>query len=409
MRNNDERGASQKINGLAFVFLSSVIFISVAYVVLNYENIVRVFLWDYTVYASATKTSFAGFNPYTPGVIQQYGANAGFNFTSPPIFLTLIQTLNRELGPRLLFGVYTSIFFLLLVYTGTLQLRLTSPAYKIKDLRGDIVTTFTAFNIAGITATMSGNFGVIMNSLVIISVYYGIHHNRWWLFYISLIAFATIKPFYLEFLLIPAFISRKWCQCAIISISCTVIVAGVYAFSWHSNPGLFADWRNSLADQSFARGDAGANLFAFFSSVEGLKNGAVVGVVGQILFVMGLLALVTSGLPKNNSRRLSAIWVCAVYANPRLMMYDVALAAIPISALIADWASEYFKISRFAAGAFCCAALFGLGLLSGIEPLIPASLAFPFIAMAAIALGCLDEKARTSVKTTKAKCMSMPE
>lgn len=178
MRNNDERGASQKINALAFAFLSSVIFISVAYVVLNYENIVRVFFWDYTVYASATETSFGGFNPYIPGIIQKYGANAGFNFTSPPIFLTLIQTLYRGLGPRLLFGVYTSIFFLLLVYTGTLQLRLTSPAYKIKDLRGDIVTTFTAFNIAGITAAMSGNVGVIMNSLIIISVYYGIHHNR---------------------------------------------------------------------------------------------------------------------------------------------------------------------------------------------------------------------------------------
>lgn len=373
---------------LAIISLATVVLSCAFYVALNFQKLAEKFFWDFFVYSGALRAASAGMNPYQPGAIQTFGVPAHFNFTSPPVFIWTMQGLDHWLGSAVLAGGYVALFCVAFFGTIWTQLKLLADGAHGKSMIPYVVAAFAVFNIAGLTSLISGNIGIILNFLVAKGGWYGERKNNWIPLFLAVSIAATLKPFYLEFLILPVFLSADWRRMIAISALCVLFVAGVYALSWNISPDTFLDWRESLADQSITRGDAGSNLFAFVMSSAVFGSNALIAAAVQVGLSCVLLLIVHYGLPCHDERRLAALWVVAIFANPRLMAYDAALAALPVLSLLAGWAAQRFDLPRFASSAFVCASLYSLGVLSPANPLIPRSIVFPLVAVVSIVLAC---------------------
>lgn len=381
-----------RLDRVATIVLFGVLTSCAFYLLLRAEALTKVFFWDYQVYAGAIEAFGKGMNGYERGVIQQFGVGSAFNFTSPPFFLALLQALDGLLGQQALFAAYATVFAALLAISTLAQLRLLAPHAPLRALDGDALAILAGFNIAGLMTIISGNFGVILNAIVAIGIGHGVRSRQWWPLFLGIAFCAAIKPFYLQFLIVPVFLEPPTVRRLLAAAASAGAAAAAYAASWLGDPARFEAWRASLVDQSLTRGDVGANVFAFVVNDLAPGNAVLVGGAVQVLFTGCLLLLVLVGMPRNNERRLAGLWVAACFANPRMMMYDLAFVTAPVVALTAAWGARRLAISRHAAGAFCCAALFGLGLFSTTDPVVPRSLSFPLMAVLAIAAGCLDER-----------------
>lgn len=388
---------AHRLDRIAAIVLGAVLTSCVLYVALRWRPIGANLFWDYRVYASAVEAFAAGLDPYRAGVIQRFGAAPGLNFTSPPAFLALMRGLDAAVGVRGLLALYVAVFVSLLAATTAAQLRLLVPGTPARQLSGDILAVFAAFNIAGLMTIITGNFGVLLNAAIALGIAHGVRTRRWWPLFVAIALCAAIKPFYLQFLAVPVLheavpLGAATLRRLAVAAGSVLAAAAIYAASWAMDPVRFAAWRTSLADQSFARGDMGANLFAWLVQDSGLRIAVLPAGALQLLFAGLLLGIVHRGLPRPNARRLAGLWLAAAFANPRLMMYDLAFVAIPATALLAGWAARRFGLSRHAAGGFACAALFGVGLLSTTDPIVPRSLTFPMVALLAVVLACRDER-----------------
>jgi hypothetical protein len=114
-------------------------------------------------------------------------------------------------------------------------------------------------------------------------------------------------------------------------------------------PALFHEWLRALSKQTLIDGLLGSGLFA---AVFHQTSARLAPYEAQLALSV-VLVLASLALPQERARRIAGLTVAAVFLNPRLMPYDICIAAIPLLACIAGAVSGL----RQAAWAILLAAL----------------------------------------------------
>ena len=343
------------------------------------------FFWDYWVYQGTMRAIRAGQDPYLLGTIQRFGVEEGYNFTYPPIAFHALQGLSAFsdrwvlMGYAMLFGA--SVLVSLHALVGTLFKN--APFF---DRACAVLAAFATFTMAGTIMVSSANVGVMLNCMILMGLAWSLKGKACWPYYAAVLLGALIKPFYLEFLIVPFLVGRPFDKSAISLILVTTLCAAVYGLFFQFDGDAFRQWVNSLTDQSLSKGVAGDNIFDLARSVWGTG----IALTAQALFSLALIAIAGTMRTAAMPLRLSAALIAAAFANPRIMMYDVFVAAVPIFCLLQALIARRLRLDHKSASLAAVSFLFVIGLLSlRGNPLVPRSVAFPLIALLSLSAACL--------------------
>ena len=100
-------------------------------------------------------------------------------------------------------------------------------------------------------------------------------------------------------------------------------------------PALFHEWLRALSKQTLIDGLLGSGLFA---AVFHQASARVAPYEAQLAFSAALV-VASLALPRAPTQRAAGLLLAAVFLNPRLMPYDICVAAIPLLACIAGAAN----------------------------------------------------------------------
>jgi hypothetical protein len=259
-------------------------------------------LVDAHVYAHALNTYYHGGDPYLQ--------DSKYRFIYAPMFLQV-----PNLG-RVAWYSYLAIDMACL---------LSIPYAISRFLEGSWATTAWCYLIftfvptfAGEMTLLSGNVGSILYAAVLFSGLRGMKRGEWLPFYLSVIVSASLKPAMLAFLLLPTLISAAWIPSAV-SIGAVGAIFGIQRLAW---PVQFKEFQAAVHSQLYEHGDLGYGITGL---MHGTHMSFIVHVGAVLLFVVYLWWVRSD----RDAGWLAALLILCVFANPRPIHYDVAVAAVP--------------------------------------------------------------------------------
>lgn len=290
-------------------------------------------LVDAHVYSRALNIRHHGGDPYLE--------DARLRFVYPPWFL-LVPYIGKV-------GWY----LYLVVNVGSL---LSIPYLISRYLQGTWATTtwcylvFTLMpTLPGEESMMGGNLANILYAALLLSGLRGIRSSRWLAYYVAVFLFASVKPQMLCFLLLPLLWGAGW-------IGSTLSVASVgatFGVQWALAPRLFKEFEMAVRSQLVTDGDIGVGIPSLF------HNWHISVLMHFLVIAIFTLCMWMTRPHRNDPAWISAILVLCVLANPRLIHYDIAVAAVPTLYVLANG----FQRSPKLAG-LCSVVLFLLFSLS---------------------------------------------
>ncbi len=341
------------------------------------------FFWDYWVYQGAIAALRVGADPYASGAMQRFGVEDGYNFTYPPIALDILEPL-AALDPTAAMWAYAILFVAAALWLLWLLARTFCASLSPFQCACALVAGIAAFTMAGTIAIGSANLGVILNAIVLTALIYGIRSRSYLPFLLAVVLCSSIKPFYLQFLIVPFLVNREGWTYVLKSAVVVGATAAIYLSYYYFSEARFTSWVMSITDQSITQGVLGENVFGFARSLGAGDIGAL-AIHG--LFCLAMLTFAMGFRSADDKVRLAVALIAASFLNPRMMMYDVQVAAIPAFYLICSLPLLQHRMLPATGALLTVGLLFGLGLLSlrGDE-LIARPLAFPLTAFAVVVI-----------------------
>jgi hypothetical protein len=335
--------------------------------------------WDLPVYLGAVDLLAAGENPYRSELLHALGVPSYFYFISPPAVMSLFAAIANTPLRYLFEPALMALHFAAMMGTPILLGRLffgRSPA-RLALAAGAF---FTLFATAGIGAFGAMNNGSILHFAIVAASLRGFAGKRWTAFHIAVTAAAMFKPYYASFWLLPVLAHGfSWRQ-TMTAAGCAALAAAAYLLPALLAPELFQSWAANIF-RSLSVGDVGENIYGLI-----LKWGAAAPswtpYAGQLAFMalLGLLLLVTR---LRGPKLWAALFISAIFMNPRPMGYDVAPAAVPLAYLCATFLPWRVPLGwRLLASTYALAG--AMLMLSYNDWLIPAPLLFPVIVAATL-------------------------
>lgn len=313
--------------GTAFAIL---LFLAVC---LHHAKLVNNPLEDAHVYSRALDTLHRGGDPYLE--------DATLRFVYPPWFL-LVPYLGR-------FGWY----LYLAVNVGSV---LSIPYLISKYLQGTWATTTWCYLVFALMPTLpgeisliGGNLTNILSAVLLLCGLRGVRSGRWSAYYVAVFLCASIKPQMLCFLLLPCLWGAGWIPSAltVASVGFTFAVQRVVA------PRLFKEFEAAVHSQLVTHGDIGFGI-------PSLLHGSHIALILHFFVVaISALCMWITRQNREDPAWISAVLVLCALANPRLIHYDILIAAVPTFYIL----SNSFRRSPKLAG-LCSVILFLLFSLS---------------------------------------------
>jgi hypothetical protein len=344
--------------------------------------------WDFRVYTAAMAALARGENPYDPTVLHALGAPEFLYFTSPPAVAGAMQVL-AQLG---LSWLYAAAIILLHIAA-----MIATPVMLTRLLFGEGATRaslgvgvfFAMFTGAGVFTLAVLNNGTPLYAFIVLAACQGFKTERWRLFHVAVVLATIFKPFYLVLWVIPVLAKGfSWRQ-AFIGAGCAIAALSTYLLAYVLTPEMFASWWEMLTRQVLADGSRGDSLFAFVSGRVGEDGPSWAGYAAHFAYMGAIVALLLMTRVQGPAR-WALLLAAGIVLNPRIMVYDKVIAAIPLvylGALIVPW--------RMQMGARL--ALSALGLVFGVviatmvlglpSSLINSMLALVLIAGVALRIG----------------------
>jgi hypothetical protein len=168
-------------------------------------------------------------------------------------------------------------------------------------------------------------------------------------YYVAVFLFASVKPQMLCFLLLPLLWGAGW----IGSILSVASVGAAFGVQWAVAPRLFKEFETAVRSQLVTHGDLGVGIPSLFHKLH------ISLLVHFVVIAIFALCMWIARPHRNDPAWISAVLVLCVLANPRLIHYDIAVAAVPTLYVLANG----FQRSPRLAG-LCCVVLFLLFSLS---------------------------------------------
>ncbi|MFI4974909.1 MAG: hypothetical protein ACHP84_10255 [Caulobacterales bacterium] len=291
---------------------------------------------DLPAYQGAIDTFAAGGDPYQPA---QARHAHGLPFIAPP-FVWLLYKLAAHsplipiFGSVLLTADVISVAALPLILS---RLFLGAGAARTALGAGFF---FTAFAGAGFFTALVVNNGTPLYALIALGLVPAVTRGRWLGFHLAVALATAFKPFYAAFWLAPLLADadsrRQWASGAL----ALGAAAATYVAPMLAAPRLMAAWIHTLVRQTLGADRLGDNLLGAVASEPFARHAPWAPYAAQF----GLSAvLVGASLllgRLGRTERIAALVLAAVFLNPRVMRYDLSMAAIPLLAVAAGAASR---------------------------------------------------------------------
>ncbi|MBR0679042.1 hypothetical protein GXW74_00960 [Roseomonas eburnea] len=341
--------------------------------------------WDLPVYVATSEAQARGLDPYAPEVMRLLGLPDYLFVNSPPIATWLLGLAGgTPLRPHL--GA-----LLALAHVGAL---LAMPLVLGRVFFGHGMAGFalaaaaflTMFAGAGITSVSAANLGTVLHAVILLALAPGLLRGRWAAFFVAVALASLFKPFYLAYCLLPAAANGWNWRHALVGagISATVLVA--HAASALIAPEAFSGWIANLRAAILVQGDTGTNLLG----ARALRDGGALRYLVQAAVIVAFLAVALLG--RIRGRALwAALLIVVQFVNPRMMVYDLAVAAIPFAFL----AAPFIPAGRGPLARIGIA----VGAVSVVQfaayngRLLDGSLLFPLMALALVLAACCAGRA----------------
>lgn len=290
----------------------------------------ELYFGDSEVFAEAARHMANGANPYTDTAIAYRGG--GLPFITAPMIAVLLGLFAALLGPGLYWLLVAS-HIVAIVGAPLLQARLF-----LGRAPGAVGFGYAAFfcglGAFGVTTLVSGNFGASLHFAIIAALAHGLRSGRWGWFHVVIAAACLVKPPYAIFWIVPVMYNGWNWRAAGHAALAAVGVGLMFLISYLANPALFADWLASLDQQVAGTGDYGHSVYGLMAwRMFFIDHGYSFTPVLAHATVMGALLLFLLFDNTRGLRKVAALVVLAVLANPRMKEYDAAFAAIPVAAL----------------------------------------------------------------------------
>ena len=194
---------------------------------------------------------------------------------------------------------------------------------------------FTAFAGAGFFAAMATNNGTPLYAMITVALVPAVTRDRWFFFNVAVALATAFKPFYAAFWLVPLLSNGSYTRHLVGSVVGMAAAALAYLAPLMAAPALFHEWLRALSKQTLVDGLLGSGLFAAVFH----QTSARLAPYEAQLALSALLIIASLALPQARSQRIAGLTLAAVFLNPRLMPYDICVAAIPLVACIAGTAN----------------------------------------------------------------------
>jgi hypothetical protein len=321
----------------ALAWVVSAVLIAVATITLLNRHVWRDHLhlfWDLKVYVATMRAQVAGLDPYARTTLGAFGISPDYLVTTPPAVTRLLGLLGTPLlvdqaswllAAAHLAGLAATVAWSARMFFGprAAMLALAAAAY------------LGLFAATGIVSLGAANLGTLLHGMVLLALGPGMLARRWGSAFAVILLATLFKPFYLAYLLVPvAAQGWSWRRVGHAGLACAGAAALylVQAFVW---PSTFRAWIGNVAIQTMEYGDIGLNLLG----TRALQGSVWLALVVQAVAILGFLACAVFGRARGRER-WAVLLVVALFINPRIMPYDLAVAAAPLAFLVAGFAPE---------------------------------------------------------------------
>jgi hypothetical protein len=317
-----------------------------------------------------------GLDPYAPATRLSLGI-PDFLFVNTPPIASWLLGLPAGTPLRSHFGLLLSLATISAVVAIPLVLGMLFFGPQPAALALACGAFLVMFAGCGISSIGAANLGTTLHALVIVAAAPGFRSGQWrWL--ILSVAFAALfKPLYLAYLILPAAADGWSWRAFLAGAAVAAVVAASYAASAWLMPDAFAGWIANLRGAVVTQGDGGMNLLG----ARILRDAGGIAYVAQAIVMICILmaALMTPTGPE----RWAALLIAVQFFNPRLMAYDIAVAAVPMAFLArrllpASWP----PLMRLA---ITVATLVAVQFTAYNDSLVHAALLFPIMSLVILA------------------------
>jgi hypothetical protein len=278
--------------------------------------------FDARVFVRTIDQIRAGHDPYD----LIYGRNPDLNhlpFVYPPLIGWLLEGIAKTTLPR---QVVENVIFGLVV--GGIAAGIASSLRLFFEFKAPLVIlgvgVFAAFlNGSGMMAVHSGNISSLFWGLALGTSLLGFGKCRWRYFHAAIFAATLCKPYFAALWIIPVLASGwSWRQFRI-GAATAAGAAAIYGGVAVIKPELTTAWLAALASRAQVA-DVGSGLYGLLH----WRLGSAVALAVQAIYILVLVGMLHFGESRGRLR-YAALIIIAIAANPRLMLYDYAFAAIP--------------------------------------------------------------------------------
>ena len=327
-------------------------------------------------------------DPYDILNIRTLNTPGGNRFTSTPMVYDFLKFCADNINQSLFFAVMVFLHVSSTVGICSIMARifLGSQNFHVVLALGIYLTLFSA---SGEVALAAANNGTVLYALLVGSFTFGLMENRWIPFHLAVFIAILVKPFYIAFWLLPVFINgfsrRQFAQaCVGVAVSTTVYL--IYDFS---QPVLFESWLHSVVQQTLVAGDLGTNIFGALKPYGEARQLNWLPYFGQLVYIALITTIVVFGRLRGPARS-AALFVVAIFVNPRPLPYDLAVAAIPLVAVTASLFTSAKTNFGLLSISWLLLVLCEATTFQGI--IAPSAVAFPMIVLVILGLASIASR-----------------
>ena len=300
--------------------------------------------WDLDVCYAAIHSLAAGHDPYADSIaiLQRFhdqialhpSATPPFIYVYPPITLLLLRVIGA-----LPSGLSAALYWLTYLAAVLTQIWVGMQAIEESESRYFVYLAPVAPFFPGLLAdgtALSGNIAHILYALILLAAVAGWKRGNWHWFYLVTFVASCVKLPFLTLLAIPVLSARKkWLPVAITA------AAGVALFAIQSSiwPSLFKHYLQAtelMFRYSRDFGCSPAGLFSDFLYGRGIpySPGGIIFYLCYAVPLFGFLLYLSGHFLRGSfslKQWLPVLLVGVILLNPRLIEYDVAPLALPLT------------------------------------------------------------------------------
>jgi hypothetical protein len=300
--------------------------------------------WDLDVYYAAIHSLAAGHDPYADSIakLEHFHSQIALHPAATPPFIYVYSPLTlpflRIIG-TLPIWLSRDVYWLIYLAAVLAQIWVGMQAVEESERRYFVYLAPVAPFFPGFLADgtiLSGNVAHILYAIILLAAFVGWRRGSWKWFYLATLAASCVKAPYLSLVVIPILSARKQWLPAAITVFTGISLFAIQRLIW---PSLFEHYLESVKLMFSYSHDFGCSPAGLFSDLL-YHYGIPYSFASAIFYLcyalplFGVLFYLSRYFLRGNfslSQWIPVLFVGVILLNPRLIEYDVAPLALPLT------------------------------------------------------------------------------